>query len=128
MRATRLGGRARGNGDIAHLVLMRRSWTVAGLMFVALLAESVVPLHCRGQAGATVPTGARADGAGRRRLPVRAAVCRSAGRVWRLSAGARRGTRSPAALAGGIHQYKIRDAGVAWKAPDGSAVFLPGPR
>ena len=25
----------------------------------------------------------------------------------------------------GIHEYKIRDVGVAWKAPDGSAVFLP---
>jgi len=25
----------------------------------------------------------------------------------------------------GIHQYKHRDEGVAWKAPDGSAVFVP---
>ena len=24
-----------------------------------------------------------------------------------------------------MHQYKLRDEGVAWKAPDGSAVFLP---
>ena len=25
----------------------------------------------------------------------------------------------------GIHQYRLRNEGVAWKAPDGSAVFLP---
>jgi hypothetical protein len=53
-------------------------------------------------------------------------VCWSALRVWRLSAGRQaRHALASGVWQGGIHQYKIRDEGVAWKAPDGSAVFLP---
>ena len=46
--------------------------------------------------------------------------------MWRLSAGRQaRHALASGVWQGGIHQYKIRDEGVAWKAPDGSAVFLP---
>src|SRR2546421_2154991 len=69
------------------LTLMRRSWLTAGVMFAALLAESLVLLRL----GVTKPA---AYGAHRRLLPdelIAAAslclllVCWSALRVWRLS-------------------------------------------
>jgi hypothetical protein len=53
-------------------------------------------------------------------------VCWSALRVWRLSPGHQaRHALASGVWQSGIHQYKLRDEGVAWKAPDGSAVFLP---
>jgi hypothetical protein len=110
------------------LVLMRRSWTVAGLMFVALLAESLVLLH-------SVKARPALYGSNRGSLQaelIAAAclcgllVCWSALRIWRLSAGHQaRHALASGVWQSGIHQYKIRDEGVAWKAPDGSAVFLP---
>jgi hypothetical protein len=110
------------------LVLMRRSWTVAGLMFVALLAESVVLLH-----SVVARPALYGSNRGSLRTELVAAaclcgllVCWSALRVWRLSAGRQaRHALASGVWQGGIHQYKIRDEGVAWKAPDGSAVFLP---
>jgi hypothetical protein len=110
------------------LVLMRRSWTVAGLMFVALLAESVVLLHA-----VTARPALYGSNRGSLQTELIAAaclcgllVCWSALRVWRLSAGHQaRHALASGVWQSGIHQYKIRDEGVAWKAPDGSAVFLP---
>jgi len=110
------------------LVLMRRSWTVAGLMFVALLAESLVLLRSvvarpalygsnRGSLQAELIAAACLCGL---------LVCWSALRIWRLSAGHQaRHALASGVWQSGIHQYKVRDEGVAWKAPDGSAVFLP---
>jgi hypothetical protein len=110
------------------LVLMRRSWTVAGFMFAALLAEAIALLH-------TVVARPAVYGASQSPLRgelIAAAslcallVCWSALRVWRLSAGhqARRALAS-GVWQSGIHQFKLRAEGVAWRAPDGSAVFLP---
>ena len=46
--------------------------------------------------------------------------------MWRLSPGHQaRHALASGVWQSGIHQYKLRDEGVAWKAPDGSAVFLP---
>ena len=54
------------------------------------------------------------------------AACWSALRVWRLSPGHQaRHALAAGVWQSGVHQYKLRDEGVAWKAPDGSAVFLP---
>jgi hypothetical protein len=110
------------------LVLMRRSWAVAGLMFAGLLAESVALLR-------TVVTRPAVYGPGQGPLRgelIAAAslcallVCWSALRVWRLSAGHQaRHALAAGVWQSGIHQYKLREEGVAWKAPDGSAVFLP---
>jgi hypothetical protein len=110
------------------LVLMRRSWAVAGLMFAGLLAESIALLR-------TVVTRPAVYGPsqGSLRGELIAAVslcallvCWSALRVWRLSAGHQaRHALAAGVWQGGVHQYKLRDEGVAWKAPDGSAVFLP---
>jgi len=54
------------------------------------------------------------------------AACWSALRVWRLSPG----RQARQALANGVwprgtYEYKLRHDGVAWRAPDRSAVFLP---
>ena len=110
------------------LVLMRRSWTVAGVMFAGLLAESVALLR-------TVVTRPAAYGPGqgalRGELIAAAGLCAllvgwSALRVWRLSPGHQaRHALAAGVWQSGVHQYKLRDEGVAWKAPDGSAVFLP---
>jgi hypothetical protein len=110
------------------LALMRRSWTVAGFMFAALLAEAIALLH-------TVVTRPAvygpSQGSLRGELIAAASlcallVCWSSLRVWRLSPGhqARRALAS-GVWQSGIHQYKLRAEGVAWRAPDGSAVFLP---
>jgi hypothetical protein len=110
------------------LVLMRRSWTVAGLMFVALLAESLVLLHSVAARPALYGSN---RGSLRAELIAAAClcgllVCWSTLRVWRLSAGHQaRHALASGVWQRGIHQYKIRNEGVAWKAPDGSAVFLP---
>lgn len=53
-------------------------------------------------------------------------VCWSALRAWRLSPG----RQARQVLANGVwpygtYEYKLRHDGVAWRAPDGSAVFLP---
>jgi hypothetical protein len=112
------------------LTLMRRSWLTAGVMFAALLAESLVLLRL-------VVTRPAAYGAHRGPLLdelIAAAglflllVCCSALRVWRLSPG----RQARHALANGVwlpgtYEYKLRHDGVAWKAPDGSATFLPWP-
>ena len=46
--------------------------------------------------------------------------------MWRLSPGHQaRHALASGVWQSGIHQYKLRDEGVAWKAPDGSAVFVP---
>ena len=110
------------------LTLMRRSWLAAGIFFVALLAESGVLLRL-------VATRPAAYGAHRGLLLdelIAGAslclllVCWSALRVWRLSPGRQAGQ----ALANGTwprgtYEYKLRHDGVAWRAPDESAVFLP---
>jgi hypothetical protein len=110
------------------LTLMRRSWMVAGFMFTALLAESIVLLRVV----ATRP-GAYGSHQGSLlgELIAAASLCAllvgwSALRVWRLSPGHQaRHALASGVWQSGVHQYKLRDEGVAWKAPDGSAVFLP---
>ena len=106
------------------LTLMRRSWLAAGIMFAALLAESLVLLRL-------VITRPAAYGAHRGLLLDELAagaslclllVCWSALRVWRLSPG----SQARHALANGVwprgtYEYKLRHDGVAWRAPDGSA-------
>jgi hypothetical protein len=110
------------------LTLMRRSWTVAGFMFAALLAEAIALLHT---VVARPAVYGPSQGSLRKELIAAASlcallVCWSALRVWRLSPGyqARRALAS-GVWQSGIHQYKLRAEGVAWRAPDGSAVFLP---
>ncbi len=112
------------------LTLMRRSWLAAGVMFAALLAESLVLLRL-------VVTRPAAYGAHRGllldELIAGASLCLllacwSALRVWRLSPG----SQARHALANGVwprgtYEYKLRHDGVAWRAPDGSATFLPWP-
>jgi len=110
------------------LVLMRRSWTVAGIMFAGLLAESITLLRTVVTRPAVYGPG---QGALRGELIAAAGlcallVCWSALRVWRLSPGHQaRHALAAGVWQSGVHQYKLRDEGVAWKAPDGSAVFLP---
>jgi hypothetical protein len=110
------------------LVLMRRSWTVAGVMFAGLLGESIALLRTVVARPAVYGPG---QGALRGELIVAAGlcallVCWSALRVWRLSPGHQaRHALAAGVWQSGVHQYKLRDEGVAWKAPDGSAVFLP---
>jgi hypothetical protein len=110
------------------LALMRRSWTVAGFMFAALLAEAIALLH---HVVARPAVYGPSQGSLRRELIAAASLCAllvgwSALRVWRLSPGhqARRALAS-GVWQNGIHQYKLRAEGVAWRSPDGSAVFLP---
>ena len=110
------------------LTVMRRSWLAAGVMFAALLAESIVLLRI-------VATRPAAYGSHRSLLLNELTagvglclllVCWSALRVWRLSPGrqARQALANRTWLRG-MYEYKLRDDGVAWRAPDGSAVFLP---
>jgi hypothetical protein len=103
---------------------------IGGVAFAALMAESIVLLRI---------VMARPAGYGTHRGPlldeliVGACVCLllacwSALRVWRLSPGPQaRHAIATGVWQTGIHEYKIREVGVAWKAPDGSAVFLPWP-
>lgn len=112
------------------LILMRRSWMVGGAAFAALMAESIVLLSI-------VIT--RPAGYGTHHGPLMVElvaggclclllVCWSALRVWRLSPGPQaRHAIASGVWQSGTHEFKIRDVGVAWKAPDGSAVFLPWP-
>ena len=110
------------------LTLMRRSWLVAGILFAALLAESIVLLRL-------VATRPAAYGNHRGPLldELLAAAglclllaCWSALRVRRLSPGRQaRQALANGVWPGGIYEYKLRPDGVAWRAPDGSAVFLP---
>ena len=97
-------------------------------MFAALLAESIVLLRI-------VATRPAAYGSHRSLLLNELTagvglclllVCWSALRVWRLSPGrqARQALANRTWLRG-MYEYKLRDDGVAWRAPDGSAVFLP---
>jgi hypothetical protein len=110
------------------LVLMRRSWAVAGVMFAGLLAESIALLRTVVARPAVYGPG---QGALRGELIAAAGLCAllvgwSALRVWRLSPGHQaRHALASGVWQSGVHQYKLRDEGVAWKAPDGSAVFLP---
>jgi len=110
------------------LTLMRRSWMVAGFMFTALLAESIVLL--RVVSGRPAAYGSH-QGSLLGELIAAVSLCAllacwSALRVWRLSPGHQaRHALTSGVWQSGIHQYKLRDEGVAWKAPDGSAVFLP---
>lgn len=110
------------------LTLMRRSWMAAGAFFAALLAEAIVLLRFVAARPAAYGThrGLLLDeliaGVGLCLL----LVCWSAHRVWRLSPG----RQARQALANGVwprgtYEYKLRHDGVAWRAPDGSAVFLP---
>lgn len=110
------------------LIIMRRSWLVTGVMFAALLVVSIVLLRI-------VVTRPAAYGSHRGDLrdELVAGVslclllaCWSALRVWRLSPG----RQARHALANGVwlsgtYEYKLRQDGVASRAPDGSAVFLP---
>jgi hypothetical protein len=110
------------------LTLMRRSWLTAGVMFAALLAELLVLLRLVATRPAAygVHPGLLLD-----ELIAGASLCLllvswSALRVWRLSPGA----QARHALANGVwphgtYEYKLRHDGVAWRAPDGSATFLP---
>ena len=112
------------------LTLMRRSWLAAGVMFAGLLEESLVLLRL-------VVTRPAAYGAYRGllldELIAGAGLCLllacwSALRAWRLSPG----RQARHALANGVwqrgtYEYKLRQDGVAWRAPDGSAAFLPWP-
>jgi hypothetical protein len=110
------------------LTLMRRSWLAAGVFFAALLAESIVLLRL-------VATRPAAYGAHRGLLVdelIAAAslclllICWSALRVWRLSPGRQaRQTLANGVWPHGTYEFKLRHDGVAWQAPDGSAVFLP---
>ena len=110
------------------LTVMRRSWLTAGVMFAALLAESIVLRRI-------VAARPAADGSHRSLLLNELSggialclllVCWSALRAWRLSPArqARRALANGTWLRG-IYEYKLRHDGVAWRAPDGSAVFLP---
>jgi hypothetical protein len=112
------------------LTVMRRSWLAAGVMFAALLAVSLVLLRL-------VATRQAAYGAHRGllldELLAGASLCLllacwSALRVWRLSPGrqARQALLNGTWLCG-TYEYKLRSDGVAWRAPDGSATFLPWP-
>jgi hypothetical protein len=110
------------------LVLMRRSWLVAGVMFAGLLAESIVLLR-------VVATRPAAYGSHRGvllgELIAGASLCLllifwSTLRVWRLSPGHQaRHALASGVWQSGIYEYKLRHDGVAWQAPDRSAVFLP---
>jgi len=112
------------------LTLMRRSWLTAGILFGALLAESLVLLRL-------VVTRPAAYGAHRGLLRdelIAAAglclllVCWTALRVWRLSPGPQaRHALATGMWLRGTYECKLRDDGVAWRAPDGSATFLPWP-
>jgi hypothetical protein len=110
------------------LVVMRRSWMFAGVMFAGLLAEAIVLLRA---------VAARPAGYGTHYRPLLTEliagailslllVCWSAVRVWRLSPG-RQAYRALAVgtWQRGVYEYKLRPDGVAWQAPDRSAVFLP---
>ena len=110
------------------LTIMRRSWMTAGVMFAALLATSLVLLR-------HVATQPAAYGAHRGllldELMAGAGLCLllvgwSVRRVWRLSPGRQaRQTLANGVWPRGTYEYKLRPDGVAWRAPDGSAVFLP---
>jgi hypothetical protein len=110
------------------LILIRRSWLVAGIMFGALLAESIALLR-------VVVTRPASYGAHRGpllgELIAGATLCLllvvwSALRVWRLSPGRQaRHALASGVWQSGMHEYKLRDEGMAWRAPDRSAVFLP---
>ena len=110
------------------LAIMRRSWLTAGVTFAGLLAVSLVLLR-------HVATKPAAYGAHRGllldELIASASLCLllvgwSALRVWRLSPGCQaRQTLANGVWPRGTYEYKLRQDGVAWRAPDGSAVFLP---
>jgi hypothetical protein len=110
------------------LTLMRRSWLVAGVLFAALLAESIVLLRL-------VATKPAVYGAHRPLLLDELTgaaslclvlLCWSALRVRRLSPGRQaRQALANGVWPGGTYEYKLRPDGVAWRAPDRSAVFLP---
>src|SRR5438067_12097129 len=110
------------------LALMRRSWRTAGVMFAALLAESLVLLRL-------VVTRPAAYGAHRGLLLdelIAGAslclllVCWSALRVWRLSPGRQaRHALTNGVWPRGTYEYKLRHDGVARRAPDGAATVLP---
>jgi hypothetical protein len=110
------------------LSIMRRSWMIAGVMFAGLLAETIVLLRA---------VAARPAGYGTHYRPLLTELiagailslllsCWSAARVWRLSPG-RQAYRALASGAWqrGVYEYKLRPDGVAWRAPDRSAVFVP---
>jgi hypothetical protein len=110
------------------LTLMRRSWLVAGVMFGGLLAESIVLLHAVAARPAAYGThyhpllGELMAGACLSLL----LFCWSAVRVWRLSPGRQAyGALASGTWQRGVYEYKFRPDGVAWRAPDRSAVFLP---
>jgi hypothetical protein len=110
------------------LTLMRRSWLIAGIMFAALLAESIVLLRL-------IVTRPAAYGAHHGlllgELTAGACLCAlllfwSALRVWRLSPGREaRHALTSGVWQRGIYEYELKRDGVAWRAPDRSAVFLP---
>jgi hypothetical protein len=110
------------------LTVLRRSWLVAGVMFAALLAESIVLLRLVITKPATYGAhhsallGELIAGVSLCAL----LVCWSALRVWRLSPGpqAHRALATGLWLRG-IYEYELKRDGVAWTAPDRSAVFLP---
>src|SRR5260370_15357161 len=110
------------------LTIMRRSWLVAGIMFAALLAESIVLLRLVATRPATYGAhhglllGELIAGASLCAL----LVCWSALRVWRLSPG------HPAhhALASGlwqrgVYEYELQRAGVGWRGAGPAGAFPP---
>jgi hypothetical protein len=110
------------------LTIMRRSWLVAGIMFAALLAESIVLLRLVATRPATYSAhhglllGELIAGASLCAL----LVCWSVLRVWRLSPGHQAHHALASGLwQGGIYEYELKRDGVAWRAPDRSAAFLP---
>jgi len=110
------------------LTLMRRSWLIGGVVFAALMAESIVLLRVvitrpAGYGGHRGPLLGELIAGGSLCLLL---ACWSALRVWRLSPGRQaRHAIATGAWQSGTHEYKIRDEGMAWRAPDRSAVFLP---
>jgi hypothetical protein len=110
------------------LSVMRRSWLTAGVMFAALLATSLILLR-------HVATRPAAYGPHRDllldELIASGGLCLllvgwSALRVWRLSPGRQaRQALASGVWPRGIYEYKLRPDGVAWRAPDASAAFMP---
>ena len=110
------------------LAIMRRSWLIGGVVFAALMAESIVLLRIviTKPAGYGTHRGPLLDELIAGASLCLLLVCWSALRVWRLSPGHQaRHALATGVWQSGVHEYKIRDEGVAWRAPDRSAVFLP---
>lgn len=112
------------------LTIMRRSWLIAGVVFAALLAESLVLLRLvvTRPAAHVAHRGLLLDELIAGASLCLLLLCWSALRVWRLSPGRQaRNALADGVWPRGTYEYKLRHDGVAWRAPDGSATFLPWP-